>query len=243
MTSSPSVRRTSIAPYGARELQLYAHRYLFIALGISIAIHLAVLCLYYLVAAYAPQLPAATSGGRIPMLIDYGSPSITWPAIPGGRVIVPQAPLAKHGTPVPVPEAEISPEASYPTQADLSSRGEPAGTEEVEGGGIPERPVEIPEEGPPPPFVPVEKMPVIIHSGIPSYPSVAARADLEGRVIVSVWVDKQGLPRQVVIANSTNEIFNDAALEAARQYRFIPAYMNAGPVSVWVSLAFNFRLK
>jgi periplasmic protein TonB len=103
--------------------------------------------------------------------------------------------------------------------------------------------VEDPVEGPPPAFQPVEREPQIIHSAVPEYPPLAVKANIQGRVVVRVWVDKQGRPREVHIWSSTDEILNDAALEAAKKYLFVPAYMNAGPVSVWVSLAFNFRLK
>jgi hypothetical protein len=36
---------------------------------------------------------------------------------------------------------------------------------------------------------------------------------------------------------------NDSAIEAAMQFVFTPAYMNNGPVMVWVSLPFRFQIK
>jgi len=68
------------------------------------------------------------------------------------------------------------------------------------------------------------------------------RANLEGNVFVKVWVDKEGKVRKAVIIKSDNEIFNDAAQRAAEQYVFTPAVMQKGPVSVWVSIPFRFRL-
>ena len=61
------------------------------------------------------------------------------------------------------------------------------------------------------------------------------RAGLEGKVWVKIWVDKEGRPKQVVILKSDAEIFNEPAVEAAKQWVFTPAYMNNGPVAVWVS--------
>jgi protein TonB len=241
MTSSPSVRATAARAYGGIELQHLAHRYFLVALGISIAIHLSILCLYYLLAAFdIDEAPPLRPKGTI---IDFPPPSITWPALPQTPASAPRGPVAKNATPVPVPESPASLSAELPTQASLSSDGSAAtgvGAAEGVGGDIV---VEEQEEGPPPPFQPVEEFPKIVHSAVPEYPFVAARSGIEGRVVVSVWVDKQGKPRQVLIASSTSEIFNEAALEAARKYLFVPAYMNAGPVSVWVTLAFNFKLK
>jgi protein TonB len=76
----------------------------------------------------------------------------------------------------------------------------------------------------------------------PKYPELAMRAGLEGKVWVKIWVDKEGKPRQVVVMKSDAEIFNEPAVEAAKQFLFTPAYMNNGPVAVWVSVPFKFKL-
>jgi TonB family protein len=243
MTSCPSLRPGARTPYGAFDLQRLASRYLLIALGISVAIHAAILCLYFLVAGFVHTPPQVFLGPRGPRTIDIAVPSVTWPLIPPARVAGPQAPARKLGLPVPVPAPEASPSNEFPTQTELSREGSPAGEGETGEPGQTTTNVIDPEDTPPPAFVPVEKLPVIIHSAVPVYPATAARAELEGRVIVNVWVDRQGKPRQVLIFSSTNDMFNESALEAARKYSFVPAYMNAGPVPVWVRLAFNFKLK
>ena len=91
-------------------------------------------------------------------------------------------------------------------------------------------------------FVPYEKEPTVVHKIDPKYPEIALRAGLEGNVFVKVWVDKEGKVRKVVVLKSDAEIFNDAACEAAKQWIFTPAVMQKGPVSVWVSIPFRFRL-
>jgi protein TonB len=69
------------------------------------------------------------------------------------------------------------------------------------------------------------------------------KAGVGGKVWVKIWVNKLGKPQEVRIAKSENDMFNDAALEAARQFLFTPAYMNNGPISVWVSVPFKFKLR
>jgi protein TonB len=144
----------------------------------------------------------------------------------------------KNAVPVPVPEGTVSKDQTIPTATELhgSEGGEASGVEPA-----PELPP-LSEEEEPPPFRPVQVFPRIIRSAPPVYPELAVRAGVEGRVIVSVWVDKEGKPHEVWVAYSTNEIFNEAALEAARKYLFTPGCMSTGPVSVWVTLGFTFRL-
>ncbi len=91
-------------------------------------------------------------------------------------------------------------------------------------------------------FVPYDKEPQIVKKIDPTYPERALRAGLEGKVIVKIRVDKEGKARQVVVLKSDAEIFNEPAIETAKQFVFTPAYVNNEPVAVWVSYPFLFRL-
>jgi protein TonB len=140
-----------------------------------------------------------------------------------------------------VPDAEVSPEQTIATQTEMSQQVAPV-SEGLGGEGIAvEQDITI-DEGPPADFVPVEKEPVPIKKVEPKYPELAMRAGLEGKVWVKIWVDKEGKPKQVVVLKSDAEIFNEPAVEAAKQFVFTPAYMNNGPVAVWVSVPFKFKL-
>ncbi|MCX7983411.1 MAG: TonB family protein [Bacteroidetes bacterium] len=149
------------------------------------------------------------------------------------------------GIPVPVPDAEVSPEQTIATQAELSQQAAPiSDIQDVSSGAVQfEQDIVIDEEAPPADFVPVEKEPVIVKEVKPKYPDIALRAGLEGNVYVKVWVDKEGKVKKVVILKSDAEIFNQAAIEAAQQFVFTPAIMQNRPVPVWVSIPFRFRLK
>ncbi len=63
------------------------------------------------------------------------------------------------------------------------------------------------DDTPPPDFVPVEKEPQIVNEVIPKYPELAQRAGIEGRVIVKIWVDKDGKPHKAVVLKSDADIF------------------------------------
>jgi protein TonB len=76
----------------------------------------------------------------------------------------------------------------------------------------------------------------------PEYPEVARKAGLEGRVIVAAVVDEKGNVIQAYIHSSTNPIFNEAALEAAKKMKFKPARQKDIAVKVKVLIPFVFRL-
>ncbi|MEK6650275.1 MAG: energy transducer TonB [Bacteroidota bacterium] len=142
------------------------------------------------------------------------------------------------GIPVPVPDAEVSPEQTIMTQSELRTLPAPA-VSEKDGG---EQDIQIEDDTAPPDFVPYEKEPVVVRKVEPKYPEIALRAGLEGNVYVKVWVDKEGKVRKAVVLKSDAEIFDQAAVTAAEQWVFTPAVMQKGPVSVWVSIPFRFRL-
>jgi len=98
-------------------------------------------------------------------------------------------------------------------------------------------------EQPPPDFVLFDKEPQVITRAEPVYPEAARKAGIEGVVWVKFWVDLQGKVRDVKIINSPSDILALSAIEAAKHWRFTPALLKDGkPVSVWISLSFNFKL-
>jgi protein TonB len=228
--------------YGATELKQAYQRYFSIALGIAVAIHAVIIGGYYLMEVLNQEEPP-TRMVHIMKYSDLGPP----PSIQSTNTPPPvavSAPVSKPtvGAPVPVPDAEVSPEQTIASQTEMSQQVAPV----VEGSGSEEVSIEqdikIEDDGPPADFVPYEKEPQIVKKVEPRYPDLAMRAGLEGKVIVKIWVDKEGKVKQVVVLKSDAEIFNEPSVEAAKQFVFTPAYMNNGPVAVWVSFPFRFKL-
>ncbi len=105
-------------------------------------------------------------------------------------------------------------------------------------------------ELPPPPqedsvyeFYMVQQKPQIIKRVLPEYPELARKAGLEGKVIVEIIVGKDGHVKSARVLKSDNEIFNQAALNAVKQYVFKPAMQNDRPVSVRVIQPIVFSLE
>jgi protein TonB len=96
---------------------------------------------------------------------------------------------------------------------------------------------------PPQPFVPLESAVEIVRIPAAKYPETAMKNRIEGRVVVEVAVSPEGKPVGSKILNSDNEMFDDAATEAAMNGTYKPATMNDAPVASKVSIPFNFRLK
>ena len=231
------------AAYGAEELKQAAHRYAFLALSISILIHFSVIGFYYLNSVLDRDVPLPKPPGPI-IYVDFP----TSPMIPGiveppppGTTAIPKT--GDEGAPDPVADNLVPKDKSIASQGDLANKVDPHGVD-LTPRELP-RVVEIPPDidSPPDTFVFVEKDPVIVTSVVPVYPPLALKAEIEGKVFVKMWVDWEGKVRQASVVKSDNEIFNESAIAAAKQFVFTPAYMNSGPVSVWVGMPFRFRLR
>jgi TonB family protein len=95
----------------------------------------------------------------------------------------------------------------------------------------------------PPDSIHFDKEPMVIKKVEPKYPKKALADSVEGDVLLKVLVDTSGNAVDPEIISSENRIFNQAALTAARQWKFTPAVLKGEPVAVWVSIPFRFRLK
>lgn len=91
-------------------------------------------------------------------------------------------------------------------------------------------------------FIEVEVMPDIVTQMKPVYPIEAIKKKIEGRVWIKLKVGTNGVPSSVVVVKSTNSIFDDAAVTAAKQYKFTSAMKDGKQVAVWVVIPFKFEL-
>jgi protein TonB len=238
----PVAEPPSNQPYGAPELKKKYHKYFSVALGIGIGFHL-VGIFTYIGATHFSREEERIPTVRILKYTDLAPPpSLTSQTIPQIAV---SAPVAKPtvGIPVPVPDAEVSPEQTIATQQEMSQIGPVVETGGGKGDSLFVQDIRIEDEPDIDAFIPVEKEPVPVRRIAPAYPEIAKRAGVEGKVYIKALVDKEGKVRKAVVLKSDAEIFNPAALEAVQQWLFTPAVMNNGPVTVWVVVPFNFQLK
>jgi periplasmic protein TonB len=230
-------------PYGAMELKLVAQRFWITGFLISLAIHAAILGAFHI-----RWFDTTTDVRHIPFHeITIGSRPIFDPLIPG--IVTPPATGGNHvrserANPVPVPEDKVDPGKDMATQTDMALAVDPEANGVGSGAGTDPGTITVdPADEKPVPFEAVEKLPEIVTRVAPVYPDLAVRAGIEGKVVVRMLVGKDGHVRDASVAYSTADCLNDAALEAARRFLFTPAYMNNGPVPVWITVPFSFRLK
>lgn len=93
------------------------------------------------------------------------------------------------------------------------------------------------------PYYKVEVKPQPIFQPKPRYPDLARRAGIEGQAVVKALVDIDGSVMEVqILKSSGNQMLDEAALAAARQWKFSPAKQRDKFVRVYVSIPVNFRL-
>jgi len=91
-------------------------------------------------------------------------------------------------------------------------------------------------------FVPFNVMPEVIQAEAPVYPEDAKIDGVDGDVFVKILLDEKGLPISASIAKSTNPIFNDASIAAAKESKFTPLKRKGTLEKCYVMIPFRFRL-
>ena len=76
----------------------------------------------------------------------------------------------------------------------------------------------------------------------PVYPPEMRNQGLSGQVIVVFQVDRDGRVAHARAVRSTNSGFNEAAVRAVRQWRFVPGRHNGRRVAFRMQVAIGFRL-
>jgi periplasmic protein TonB len=78
----------------------------------------------------------------------------------------------------------------------------------------------------------------------PAYPPVSRRMSEQGKVMLRVLVNVAGTPDRVEIkASSGSSRLDDAALEAVRHWRFVPARQGDQAIAEWVLVPITFSLR
>jgi protein TonB len=89
----------------------------------------------------------------------------------------------------------------------------------------------------------VDEVPQVLRSIPPEYPYGAKRNRVEGEVVVRMLVTSKGVPTNLSIESATPaNVFEKAALSAAKRWKFRPGRYKGQAVDTWVLLPFNFEL-
>lgn len=80
--------------------------------------------------------------------------------------------------------------------------------------------------------------PGVIKKVEPRYPPIAQTMRVEGTVVVDAIIRKDGTVSDVTVLRSSNKLFDQACIDAVRQWRFTP-----GPQDVILTVTVNFTLR
>ncbi len=82
------------------------------------------------------------------------------------------------------------------------------------------------------------------HNPKPDYPAIAKSRGWQGKVLLRVKVSVAGLSDSVTVEKSSgHEILDDSAIEAVKQWRFVPAKRGDTPVASSVIVPIDFKLR
>ena len=215
------------------------------SLPVSIAVHLAVLALVFVIpltAQVALPIPASAMDAYIRAV-----PAPPPPPAPVVRA-APQQTFEPSRAPTEAPSA-IAPERDVlpaePTAEGGVEFGPPGGV------GVPLREVGgIPPPPPPPPPKPsgpvrageLVQPPQKIADARPRYPEIARAAHVQGTVMLEAVLDTNGRVSQVRVVKSV-PLLDQAALDAVRQWQYTPSTLHGVPVEVLMTITVTFTLQ
>jgi TonB family protein len=84
--------------------------------------------------------------------------------------------------------------------------------------------------------------PIVIRQVEPDFSDEARRAKYQGMVLVSIVIGADGLVHDAKLASPLGMGLDEKALEAARQWRFVPGMKDGRPVPVYAQIEINFHL-
>ncbi|MGZ8231528.1 MAG: TonB family protein [Burkholderiales bacterium] len=154
----------------------------------------------------------------------------------------PPSELRREAPVIALPQTPATPE---PTFAVPAQESKPAAAPSAPvGPREPARGVPVPEPPAPARVTPPVSDAAYLHNPQPRYPLSARRRGEQGTVVVRVLVTREGLPGSVTVQSSSGSASLDqAALEAVKNWRFMPARQGTQPVEAWHLVPIVFRLE
>ena len=82
-----------------------------------------------------------------------------------------------------------------------------------------------------------------LNNPAPVYPPLARRMGEQGKVLLRVFVEPDGLPGEVLVRTSSGSArLDQAAVDTVRRWKFVGARRGVEPIGAWVVVPINFTL-
>jgi protein TonB len=200
-----------------------------IGLSATLALHgLAALFLL----SYEPARKALLAAA--PIMVDLITPPVVEPPKPLPPLEPPKPkPVAKVKQPLPVPRPAPVPLLAVPAEAPSPTAVAPP----------PPSPVDAAGQSGPGLTQPIYNADYLDNPP-PAYPMTSRRAGEQGRVVLRVLVGPGGTAEEVqVLTSSGFPRLDEAARDAVRRWKFVPAKRGNEPVQAWVRIPIPFVLR
>jgi protein TonB len=236
-----SIRSMRLGGSPASDSGMPAHRKLSNAmLLVVVLLHSA---LFYL-AVNAQVEPPTIEQPETPMLVslvENPAPEVTAPepAPPEPKPVVKKVvPKPKKIEPTPVPEVAQSaptPPVTVPEPVKVA--------EQVTQPEPPSQVVEKPQPPKEEPVIEPKFGAAYLKNPPPDYPTLSRRVGEQGRVLLRVLVSEQGTPQSVELESGSGySRLDQAALDAVKKWRFVPARKGSQAISAYVLVPLKFSL-
>jgi protein TonB len=74
------------------------------------------------------------------------------------------------------------------------------------------------------------------------YPPMAVEAEIEGKVVLRVYIDKRGDYKKHIVIKDPHPILTAAVSKQINKLKMTPGVQGGRPINVWVTVPFNFTL-
>jgi len=204
--------------------------------GLTVLLHAGVVAALL---SFQPVRTALTEAVPIMVrLVTPPAPAVERPAEPPKPLPVKQRVKRVEPRPEPPPVFAASSEAPPPPSAPAPPPIAPPAPAPVIAAPAP------PAVPAPAPVIPPSFNAAYLDNPPPAYPSAARRMGQQGKVVLRVRVNAMGNPDKVELrASSGFARLDEAALDAVRRWRFVPARLGDKPVASWVLVPILFTLE
>lgn len=87
------------------------------------------------------------------------------------------------------------------------------------------------------------KAPVLIQKVEPKYPEITRRAGIQGTVLLSCVIDREGNVVDVQVSKSLQPLLDQSAVDAVKQWKYQPATLYGKPVRMFNIVTVDFKLR
>lgn len=186
-------------------------------------------------------IPSAERRGTV-LAAATAEPSPT--AAPAPVAVTPAVTPGTSAPVTPAPRATPSPTPAVQPRAAATTPPAPVNPQDILAAATspstpPPAATTAPEPAAEPQIAPTE--PEVVKGATPSYPDMARKAKITGRVFVRVMVGADGSIRNAEVVRGIGGGCDEAALEAAQKMTFRPGTVNGKPADRPITIPFTFR--